>query len=75
MNERVSIDPIVCHGKPVIAHTRVLVSNILADLADGKTFEEIMENYPSINGDDIRAALQFGSELAGFETIEITAIK
>ncbi len=70
MNERISINPNVCHGKPVIANTRVLVSNILTDLADGKTIDEILVDYPSIRGDDVRAALQFGSELAGFETYE-----
>jgi uncharacterized protein (DUF433 family) len=68
MNSRISIDPNICHGKPVIKNTRVLVSNILADLGVGQTYEEIIENYPNITKEDILAALQFGSRLATFES-------
>jgi uncharacterized protein (DUF433 family) len=71
MNKSISINPNVCHGKPVIKNTRVLVSNILADLAEGFSFEEIIENYPNITKADIKSALQFGSELAQFESINI----
>jgi len=71
MNHRIQIDSKICHGKPVIKRTRVLVSNILADLAEGLTFNEIIENYPNITPDDIKAALQFGSELAQFESLPI----
>lgn len=69
MNSRISINSKVCHGKPVIKNTRVLVANILADLADGQTFDEIIENYPNIKKEDISAALDFGSQLAMFESI------
>ena len=61
------IDPNVCHGKPVIKNTRVLVRNILSDLATGVSHSEIIKNYPSITEEDIKAALEFGSELANFE--------
>ncbi|HCL56662.1 MAG TPA: antitoxin [Spirochaetia bacterium] len=71
MNKYISIDPLVCHGKPVIINTRVLVSNILADLAEGLSFDEVIENYPNITKESIKAALQFGSELAQFESIHI----
>jgi uncharacterized protein (DUF433 family) len=71
MNSRINIDPNICHGKPVIKNTRVLVSNVLAELAAGNSFDDIIENYPNITYDDIKAALDFGSELTQFETIEI----
>ena len=71
MNSRISIDPFICHGKPVIKNTRVLASNILAELAAGSSFDDIIDNYPNITYDDIKAALDFGSELTQFETIEI----
>ncbi len=74
MNNRVSIDPRICHGHPVIKGTRVLVSNILSALASGQSYEEIIEDYPNINTDDIRAALAFGSDLAGFETYSYEAL-
>jgi uncharacterized protein (DUF433 family) len=47
----------------------ILVSNILADLAAGQSFDEIIGNYPNVNPDDIRAALEFGSQLAQFENV------
>ena len=70
MNDRISINPNVCHGKPVIKGTRVLVSIILGALAGGDTIDQILEDYPNITREDILAALQFGSELSNFETIE-----
>jgi uncharacterized protein (DUF433 family) len=45
-------------------NTRVLVSNILADLADGLSYDEILSNYPNITKDEIKASLIFGSEFA-----------
>ena len=70
MNDRISINPNVCHGKPVIKGTRVMVSIILGALAGGDTIDKILEDYPNISREDIFAALQFGSELSNFETIE-----
>lgn len=69
MNSRISIDPNVCHGKPVIRDTRVLVRNILSSLASGETIEQVLEDYPNIEYEDVLAALEFGSELSSFETI------
>ena len=74
MNSRITVDPNICHGKPVIKNTRVLVSNILADLAAGFTYDTIIENYPNISKKDIKAALQFGSELAQFESVPIVKV-
>lgn len=74
MNNRIVIDPNICHGKPVIKNTRILISNILADLSEGLSYEEISDNYPNITLEDIQAALQFGSELAQFEYITIEKI-
>ena len=66
--DRIIIDPNICHGKPVIKGTRVLVSNILGALASGETFEQIIEDYPNISKDDILATLSFGSNLSNFES-------
>lgn len=68
MHDRISIDPNVCHGKPVIKGTRVLVSNILGALASGESFEEVIEDYPNITKEDILATLSFGSNLSTFES-------
>jgi uncharacterized protein (DUF433 family) len=66
--DRIIIDPNICHGKPVIKGTRVLVSNILGALASGETFEQIIADYPNISKDDILATLSFGSNLSNFES-------
>ncbi len=68
MSDRISINPNICHGKPTIKGTRVLVANILGALASGDSFEEILEDYPNITVEDIKAALAFSSELSNFET-------
>ena len=73
MNSRIWVDPAVCRGKPVIRNTRVLVSNILADLAAGQAHEQVIESYPNVTEDDIKAALEFGSELANFESLPLEA--
>jgi len=75
MNKRISIDPNVCHGKPVIRNTRVLVRNILSDLAAGADYDEIIAHYPNISREDIRATLEFSSELASFESIPYESIE
>ena len=65
---RISIDPNICHGKPVIKGTRVLVSNILSALASGDSIEKILEDYPNITREDVLASLSFGSRLSEFES-------
>ncbi len=57
----ISIDPEIRFGKPCIKGTRISVSDILNWLASGMTYQEIMEDYPSITEDDIKAALSFAA--------------
>jgi len=61
---RISVDPAVCHGKACIAGTRILVSVILDNLAEGKARDEILESYPSLQPVDIDAALAYAAMLA-----------
>ncbi|MEW5767560.1 MAG: DUF433 domain-containing protein [bacterium] len=67
MNERIEINPRICHGKPVIRGTRVMVCNILGALGAGDSIEDVLEDYPNITWEDIQAALAFASELSRFE--------
>ena len=60
MNERIVIDPKICHGKPVVRGTRTPVTVILDALAGGDTFEMIQNDY-DITADDIRACIAFAS--------------
>jgi uncharacterized protein (DUF433 family) len=61
---RISIDPEVCHGKPCIKGTRVMVSIILDYLKAGETVEAILRQYPTLVADDVRAALCYAAWLA-----------
>jgi uncharacterized protein (DUF433 family) len=61
---RISIDPEVCHGKPCINGTRVMVSIILDYLKAGETIETILRQYPTLAAEDIRAALSYAAWLA-----------
>ena len=54
---RISLDPKICHGKPCIRGTRVMVSVILDNLAEGRTPEQIVRDYPPLEIDDVRAAI------------------
>jgi uncharacterized protein (DUF433 family) len=61
---RISIKPTVCFGKPCIKGTRIWVSLILDFLASGSSMEEILEDYPQLREDDIRACIAYGAEMA-----------
>ena len=62
--DRVSIDPNVCHGKPCIKGTRVMVSIILDYLKGGDTTAEILRQYPVLKAEDVQAALGYAAWLA-----------
>jgi uncharacterized protein (DUF433 family) len=74
MHERISISPLICHGKPVIKGTRVLVSTLLRALAGGDSVHEVLEDYPNVTREDIDAALGFASELSDFQEAAYEAI-
>ncbi len=62
--DRISVDPNVCHGKVCIKGTRIMVSVVLDNLASGATVEAIRRSYPSLQPEDIQAALFYAAELA-----------
>jgi uncharacterized protein (DUF433 family) len=62
--DRITSNPSVCHGKACIKGTRIPVSVILDNLADGISQEEILKSYPSLSLQDIRAAIAYGAMLA-----------
>ncbi len=62
--ERIVIDPEVCHGKPCIRGTRIMVTVILDSLAEGMTPEEIVTEYSPLTLEDVRAAIAYAAMLA-----------
>jgi uncharacterized protein (DUF433 family) len=62
--DRITVDPNVCHGKPCIKGTRIMVSVVLDNLAGNVPVEQILEDYPTLTREDIQAAMQYAAELA-----------
>lgn len=62
--KRISVDPQICHGKACIKGTRVMVSVVLDNLAEGIGPEEILRSYPSLTLEDVQAAIAYAAELA-----------
>lgn len=69
--DRVTITPEVCRGRPCIKGTRVMLSVVLANLAEGETHEAIMRNY-HVTADDIQAAILFAADMADDPFLSVT---
>lgn len=61
--ERITIDPDVCNGKPTIRGKRITAQTILEFLSSGDSHEDILNQYPTLTEDDIRACLKFAENL------------
>jgi uncharacterized protein (DUF433 family) len=69
---RITFDSNVCHGKPCIKGTRVMVSAIIDNLAAGETHESIIRGY-NIEEEDIQAALRYAADLARDRVVTLPA--
>jgi len=67
--KRIEINPEIMGGKPVIKGTRITVESILRRLSEGLNIKEILEDYPYLTEEDIRAALLYASKVLESETI------
>jgi uncharacterized protein (DUF433 family) len=67
--DRIAVDPGILDGKPVIKGTRIAVELIVGLLADGWTYEMILDNYPHLKKEDILAALSYASEVLKEEKV------
>ncbi|MEW5838198.1 MAG: DUF433 domain-containing protein [Pseudomonadota bacterium] len=70
MQERITIDPAICHGKPCIRGLRYPVENVLEWLSSGMTIEDILADYEDLQREDILAALAFAARLAHVNRVE-----
>jgi len=61
--DRITIDSAVCNGKPVIRGKRITVQTILEFLSAGDSKEEILNQYPTLESEDISACIRFAAEL------------
>lgn len=71
--DHISVDPHVCHGKPCVSGTRVMVSVILDNLAAGQSVEEILASYPTVTAEAVRASLAYAADLARERLVPLSA--
>ncbi|WP_419165514.1 DUF433 domain-containing protein [Candidatus Palauibacter sp.] len=62
--DHITVDPEICHGRACITGTRVLVTTVLDNLAAGLDSQAIVESYPSVTPEAVRAAICYAAELA-----------
>ncbi|MFO7656426.1 MAG: DUF433 domain-containing protein [Bacteroidales bacterium] len=67
--DRITINPEICNGRPTIRNTRYTVDLILDLLSAGMSDLEIIDDYPALEKDDIKACLSFASQLSKVKTI------
>ena len=71
--ERITVDPLVCHGKACIRGTRIFASVVLDNLAAGLGTQEILSSNPSLSAEDVQAAVAYAAELTRERTAELHA--
>ena len=69
-HERIVSDPDIMMGKPTIKGTRITVELILTKLGEGMTVAELLEAYPHLTSEDVRAALSFAADYLHNEDIQ-----
>ena len=69
--ERISVDPNIMAGVPCIRGTRMPVSTVVAMVAEGMAFEEILTEFPQLVEDDIREALRYASARVDEREVEL----
>lgn len=70
--DRITIDMEVCHGKPCIKGTRIMVSIVLGLLEEGLTFKEIIREYPMLSKKDVISSIHYAKTVIENEEIELT---
>jgi len=68
--ERIELNPRVCNGKPVIRGTRIPVTVILEQLAEGEPWQRLVADYPELTQEDIQAALQYAKTAIDHSDLE-----
>ena len=67
--KRIIVDPTICHGKPVIKGTRIMVANILSLFAGGYTISQIMNYYPELSAEDVKESIHYAVQTIQDEDI------
>lgn len=70
IKKRITIDPNICFGKPTVRGMRYTVEFILELLSNGMSYEEILEDYPSLEKEDILACIMFANSIVKYKTFQ-----
>jgi uncharacterized protein (DUF433 family) len=70
---RITIDPEVCHGKPVIRGLRYPVESMLEYLSSGDSIEEVLAEFPDLERDDLRACIEFANQSLKLRSWQLVA--
>lgn len=71
--QRIHVDPAICKGRACISGTRITVSSVLDNLAEGMTADAIVASYPPLTVDDVRACMAYAATLAREELVPLAA--
>jgi uncharacterized protein (DUF433 family) len=66
---RITLNPEICHGRPTIRNLRYPVETMLELLASGMTHDEILQDYPDLERDDLLACMAYAAELTKLKSI------
>lgn len=70
---RITIDPTVCHGKPVIRGLRYPVESLLEYLAGGDSFDDVLAEFPDLEREDLQACIQFAAQSLKLRSVHFVA--
>lgn len=69
MSDRITSDPSIMSGKPVVSGTRITVESILERLAAGESVEQVVRAHPNLTRDGVQAALEYAAESLGADIV------
>ena len=72
--QRITVDPKIFGGKPIIRGRRLAVEHILGMLAAGDSSQTILEGYPWLEPEDVRACLVYARRLVGHESVQLAQV-
>ncbi len=69
IKERITVNSEICHGKPTIRNTRMMVESVLEYLAAGDSFDDILTTFPDLEKEDILACIAYANQIIKFKDI------
>ncbi len=72
--DRITIDVNICHGKPTVRRSRMMVETILEYLAGGSSIEEMITEFPDLEEEDILACIAYASKVMHFKNESIALV-